>query len=1283
MTGSTPPINALSRLVESASESEVDDAPVQVPRRKLLAGLRPTAVHEDSESEDDGNAYERVKKMLMANTSNTESRVEHSDATNFSPQPENSEEEEDMPAQANRRRRISRKAPTSSPPESPRSTRFRSSSPGLFVTPQPSPSTRRSKTPLSPAAETDSDAEPTVTKDLEERVRRIRAERVAAQAKERRKAARWNNAKENSSAGSESDSDGENGRRLTQQARPTRKAGKKAMEDIAREQQRIKRNMQLTHQAKTKKKYALKDLLPKFGLAQVESELVPASAMPTPAASSVMASSDAEADPAHDTPATSPERGQNGTMKADHMERSASANQQPKLPSEPGSPAASPPGQLDKGKGRAPEFAHVPVNPLVLQSQQLQQNAQRRSKSPLRAALVQLSDSDDDLVIQPPSRFPVFDKLPQKKQREPTSMLHLRHLAHLTSPGKKVPKGQKSMSMSELQSRLARKAREQAQRERQEKIEDLRRRGIRIETEEERERQQLEIEDLAAQLEKARERELKLAKREREEAKKNGEKADDLLSSDESGDEDYVGSEEEQVGLPEGQEEAADLELSGSEEEEESEEVDEDDVQDEMQQETNELLDDAADEAVEEEAGEANIEGSHVIQADDDEDVDEVPQARAGYRAAGRSRNVIVDDDEQSDDEAQSKPSATPVPALPTQTQTDDIMAAFGFANAGDGPGLTQMFAGTMAALETGAQHAHPLDKEPEQDSLDFLRSLPDTQPGDVAGSISDMLVPNSQGAETQQLESQFSLGISQVLKSTPALMQTQQSDTFEPTQDAGFELSRSPAGLAAPHSTVETVLMGGPDSPNLKKKGRLHQRKPAAMTELSDVEEPEGAANSGAENGVPETEEASNAFKVPAKGAKKQKKREDKFNKKTSWARDAVEEQAEESEDEYAGLGGASDDDSGEEDEELAKMIDTNDVKVDERKLAAYFAEKTKADDEKNINQLYKDLMNGGLRKRRSGDGFDMSDSEDEAEQRRRKKRQDFQKMTRALLADERVGKIAQNPKQQAFFHTMADHFEDPEYEFLDAPELDVNAETAQSQSDKDQADAEDADITIPDSQTAETPAPMNPLKRKALPNSQDDKENRPPPHLRRTARTEGIARKPMTLAGVQHSVAELLEDPHIVVPDSQLTDSEPEVEVEVARPASRKPIIDRLNMSRAAASVTTKTVAEGLAFVAPSAGAVPGFRVPALVRRATNNSNISGMSVSTSSSGRSTPLEGSGVRRGGTGRSNIHAQAREAERRAALEKVERKRKEELKMKVQRKRGEGSVLKALDGGFE
>lgn len=320
---------------------------------------------------------------------------------------------------------------------------------------------------------------------------------------------------------------------------------------------------------------------------------------------------------------------------------------------------------------------------------------------------------------------------------------------------------------------------------------------------------------------------------------------------------------------------------------------------------------------------------------------------------------------------------------------------------------------------------------------------------------------------------------------------------------------------------------------------------------------------------------------------------------------------------------------------------------------------------------------MNGGLRKRAGRDAFDMSDSEDEAETRRRKKQMQFKQMTKALISDERIGKMYQNPKTSAFFNSLADHImEDPDYEFLDAPDA-ATEQPSQSQSDEPAEAAED--VTVPNSQTeSPEPAPVpNPLKRKA-PESQD-KENRPPAHLRRTAPSDGIARKPMTIADVQHSVSELLEDPRIQVPASQYSDSESENEAAPKKPVARKPIIDRLTLSRTSTVSEAGADAGNMAFHAAPAGPhVPGFKVPSLVRRATSNFSITS---ERSSSGATTPSEG--VRRGGTGKSNIHAQAREAERRAVLEKAEMKRKANIKQKVTKAKVTRSVLRDLGGGFE
>jgi len=278
-----------------------------------------------------------------------------------------------------------------------------------------------------------------------------------------------------------------------------------------------------------------------------------------------------------------------------------------------------------------------------------------------------------------------------------------------------------------------------------------------------------------------------------------------------------------------------------------------------------------------------------------------------------------------------------------------------------------------------------------------------------------------------------------------------------------------------------------------------------------------------------------------------------------------------------------------------------------------------------------------------------------------------EYQRMTKALLSsDAGINKLAQNPKQAAFLRALADQDDEADYDgFLDAPVEE------QPMEDSTPSTEEIEEIAVPDSQTAE-PAPQ-PLKRKAT--EPLGKENRPPPHLRRTPMNP-LSKKPQTLAEVQHSISDLIDDPTSIVPESQYSEIDSDGEdVPATRPVPRKPVIDRLQLSRNASMESANS--GNLAFHAPSAGYQPGFRLPSLIRRTTS------MSTSTSSSGARTPVEVSTVRRGGSTKSNIHAQAREKERRDAMEKVEQRRKASLKKKIGKAREQRSILGRLDSGFE
>jgi hypothetical protein len=71
---------------------------------------------------------------------------------------------------------------------------------------------------------------------------------------------------------------------------------------------------------------------------------------------------------------------------------------------------------------------------------------------------------------------------------------------------------------------------------------------------------------------------------------------------------------------------------------------------------------------------------------------------------------------------------------------------------------------------------------------------------------------------------------------------------------------------------------------------------------------------------------------------------------------------------------------------------------------------EKDRADSEKQLDKLYRDITTGNLRRKRGAD-FELSDSDDDAAERRRRKQLEFARMRKALMADEKIGKIGNTP--------------------------------------------------------------------------------------------------------------------------------------------------------------------------------------------------------------------------------------------------------------------------------
>ncbi|KAF4550507.1 Mediator of replication checkpoint protein 1-like protein [Elsinoe fawcettii] len=1034
--------------------------------------------------------------------------------------------------------------------------------------------------------------------------------------------------------------------KLTQQARPTRKASRKAIEEMNKETQRMSRNMQLTHQAKVKKKFSIADFVAKF------KKQIPQIA--TRAPSSAAPSSDVEKESHAETPPSSPPSEGNAPDlgKSIFAPRAALADKsgednEAELPTLEDILSQS---LVRKDKGKAPATEPVEVNtaaiatvtapapakptkkPLSPRKYRIQ-NLAPRSSSPARD-----SDSDDLEIVK--ERLPIFSNIVPRKATESSAFHHLRVLAGLNNqeaaPARKGKKNiRPSMTIGQLDMQLRRRAQLQVKQEREEKIAELRAKGIIVQTAEERERDMMEIEDL---LEKARREAEELKQKEKEERKEEGAE----VSDDESDEEWMEGGGEEEASGEEEVEEEDEMDVSGSEDENgENEEGDTNGK--------NALVDDAADQADDE--SEEDI----AEVADDEIEMMDAPPADEEVIAKPRaSRKKFVVDDDEEEEEAQGPIVASSQPLQNgTPTQRDDLAAAFGFGSAPKSiMSPSQMFAGTMAASQSQELPFGFQSQTQEQDSMDLFnaivpsRSTPAMTQDESQATVYDGGLVQDSLPDTQTPRVQ--LDLTQGNTQSPAISRLSQMSAWpSPSQDVGFGYQESPLVNAArgPQSTIDTVLISVPESPVQPRRGRLQRRTAADEESVQSEETP-----------VPAPAASTTAFDIMTRAAKAPPA--PAFDKTKSHAKEMFDEQASESDDEYAGLGGASDDDAdGSGDEADKAMIDTSTIQVDERKLAAYYAEKSRAENEAQTSRLYKDLMSGALRRR--GDAFDLDSDEDEqlAERRRRKQREEARKR-RLLLGDEKLGKLGESGRKEAFLRAIEDRDEagEEEGDELDGRDPDVTA-TQESQ----------------EGATQETLQPVsgNALKRKAD-GLVDVAAKRPAFSARRTANAAFI--KPINLEEVRETVSFLVDEPHGGEMMVELSDDEGESASPAPEPAPRAPfsarrtpakpaVVDRL-LSRQSSSSTSASE-QGMAFVSRSSSSFSGFKVPSLLRRATTSSSAAGkgsMGPPALKKDASTSSTSSvGGRSKGT-KSSINYAAREAERRAVVEGVERRRKEDVK---------------------
>ncbi|EFY89651.1 hypothetical protein J3459_006096 [Metarhizium acridum] len=1197
-------IHSSPRSAQNDDESDESDVAVR-PRGKLASRMQGGSANTKSASQSPSvpeTARERVRRMLQRDQAEQQENSAHDD------------DDDELPTAP---RRLKRRAPIDD--ESDAAERApRSHSPGLFVS-----SPKRPSPAKSPAGgeDSDNDLPPLKSDRFKALVERKRQERIAREAAEEarraeKRAQQEHLASELEQLVSDDDVDGitddEGGRRLTQEVRPTRKASKKAIEEMNRETQRMARSMQLAHEAKTKKKISKASLFERFNYKPVsggETTLPAANSSSRP----TTPQSDVEMGDA-DTPPSSP--------PLDKQDGGRLVNEDTAVPTENIEVAAQP-GAAAKAASLTTASADAGPQPKPKRRVRV-----RLPAVPTNAVAV---DTDDDLQITTSAKDKVdalFANIPSKRSCE-TQPLHIfRALAQVKSPGKEKggKKDQSRMTPGELQAHLQLKARQQAKLERDRRLELLKGQGIVIQTAEERERQEQEVEDIVA---KARQEAQKLMEEERSEAKRqqkeNGEV--DPLAWDDSDDEEYQDAAEDADA------EASEVEISGSEDEAEADGTEEDEGAE------NALFQEEADDSAASEAETA---------AQDEADVDDMEQPAARRQGRVRNKAILVLSDDEDEVEATPKPVKVTTQMTPAGAGTISPVAPGSVLRSAkktfipglpvQGPaglGLTQIFAGTMDSQMSDCA------AKPTQSMMPDFDHFPDSNFSATMDEPIEEMIVDSQQEETQGVQLNLSQSQMHGLGTLVANgMQTQLSETLELSQDAGLQ-QHTPLRdrfVDPPFSTVETMIADKhdedmPQESPVVRRGRLRRRMDMSIAETAIPEASEPSASSV----------RGNAFQAMQDAAKKEKRLRlaDDFDRKKSKAKEMVEEQAEESEDEYAGLGGMDGEDSDNESNgSVEEMIDdTAGNDNDERKIAAFYADRERANDEQQVERLFKDITTGMLRRKRGG-GFDLSDSDSDGEARKRMKRRQFAKMQKALFADERVKKIAENPGNQAFLRTIEDRDSDDEIDFLGA--LDTPSQ-ADSESQNDTQEQAQHPATIPDSQ----PTQPQPLSSAA-------DNTRAPASMRRTKN----GKRPSDIGEVRETLSNLLDEPDgSMIPATEVgSDSEEDDGGHDSSHSNKEnqPVVDRISLKRNASSTGS---AVRMAFTTQTSSS---FKVPALLRRATTNSTLmSGSSGSSAMSSAGGFGDDAKIRKGAGKKSGIGGFARENEQRAKVQESERRRQE------------------------
>lgn len=170
------------------------------------------------------------------------------------------------------------------------------------------------------------------------------------------------------------------------------------------------------------------------------------------------------------------------------------------------------------------------------------------------------------------------------------------------------------------------------------------------------------------------------------------------------------------------------------------------------------------------------------------------------------------------------------------------------------------------------------------------------------------------------------------------------------------------------------------------------------------------------------ESEEQYKAYKERLKAIERKRRRKRQQLERLGM-KGLVEGEAEESEDEWHGLGGADGEFSEEENSEDEKMIDHSlNIDLNDEEVRRKFMEQYQINDQKELEKLLDDIKNHRLTKMAAGGGLDIELSDEEDELLVAYRRQKLEEQKQRLMTNRKLQTLMKNEKSKAFFESIQD---------------------------------------------------------------------------------------------------------------------------------------------------------------------------------------------------------------------------------------------------------------------